>query len=117
MRPGSNQQVVSLIVLAASFVPGAAGFGLVFSGAPTPLLSRVIAIVVASGGAFSLASLLPKRWLLIAILSSWGAVTWAIVGVLMLQPALHYLALALPLSLASGYAGSRTGLANERRAG
>ena len=107
----SENAFVSFMVLAASCVPGAVGFGLLFSDAPGPVLSKVLATVVASGGAFSLASVQPRRWLVIAVLSSWGAVAWGIAGILMLQPELVYLVLVLPLALAAGYAGSRLGLA------
>lgn len=113
MKPGTRQ-LAPLVGLAASGIAGLVGFGLVFADAPTPELSTILAIVVAIGASFSLAAVFPRHWWWVAILSSWGSVTWAIMGVLMRQSGLQYLLLALPLALAAGYTGSRIGRADGR---
>ena len=96
-------------VLAGSAAVGFVGFGALFSDSPSLLWSTILTILFAGGASCFLAALSPRKWVAIAILCSWGAVTWAIMGVMMQQPTLQYLTVALPLALATGYTGSRQG--------
>ncbi len=111
------QTIVHSAVIAVSAAVGFAGFGLMLVDSPGPLWSMISSVVMAIVGSCILALFSPRKWLLIAILCSWGTLTWAAMGLLMQQPKFRYLMVALPLAVAAGFTGSRMGTANRRRAG
>ena len=112
MSKNIEQSIVQFVVVGASAAVGFAGFGLVFVDSPGPLWPTIFATLIAVTGSCLLTAFSPGKWLLIAVLCSWGAAAWTIVGVLMQQPKLRYLMLTLPLAVAAAYIGSRIGRAN-----
>jgi hypothetical protein len=112
-----EQSVIQTAVLAASAAAGVVGFGVAYSDPLGPPWSTIFTILFAGGASCLLAAASARKWVLIAILCSWGAVTSAIMGVLMQQPTLPYLMLSFPLALATGYTGSRIRLAYWQSAG
>ena len=106
-----NQPIVQWAILFASAAAGTMGFVFMFSDSPSPMVSAILSTVLAVSASCLIGSMSPKRWILIALLCSWGVITWGILGVLMQQQMLQYMVAVLPVALAAGYIGSRIGLA------
>ena len=103
------QLQVKPLALAAAALAGLSGFGLLFSDSPGLPLAPIAAGAIAVAGSAISAAISPTRWIALALLSSWGVVTWGLGGILMYQPRLQLMLAVVPLAMIAGWVGARYG--------